>query len=76
MSSLVVLESPFELAKLPRPLDSVNGQYHVANVWNGPQGSRKRKRSELVVAIDGEGLSLYSVGQPDAQGGDAEGPHG
>ena len=61
MSNPIEIERPYTLLKLPRPLDSVNGRYHVANVFNVPLGSKKRKRSELVVAIDGEGLNIYTV---------------
>ena len=68
----IQLESPRHLIKLPQPLDSINGRYHVADILNGPVGSQKRKRIELAVAVDGEGLHLYKVGphvlsQPELQ---------
>lgn len=35
----------------------------VGDVYGGAPGAKKRKRSELAVGIDGEGLNLYDVGQ-------------
>jgi hypothetical protein len=61
MAASIELEKPYALLKLPQPIDTVNGRYHMSNVWHLPLGSKKRKRSELVVAIDGEGLNIYSV---------------
>jgi len=33
----------------------------VGDVYGGAPGAKKRKRSELAVGIDGEGLNLYDV---------------
>jgi len=37
------------------------GRYVVSEVYGGTPGSRKRKRGELAVGIDGEGLNIYDV---------------
>jgi hypothetical protein len=34
----------------------------VGDVYGGTPGSKKRKRAELAVGIDGEGVNLYDVG--------------
>lgn len=33
----------------------------VSDVYGGIPGSKKRKRAELVVGIDGEGLNIFDV---------------
>jgi hypothetical protein len=33
----------------------------VGEVYGGAAGPRKRKRSELAVGIDGEGVNIYDV---------------
>lgn len=54
------MESPYTIASLPRPLDNVHGETHVARVF-GLRGSKKRKRHEVAVAVDGESLNIYDV---------------
>ena len=49
------------LAKLPRPLDSVNGRCVAREVYGGAIGSCKRKRTEMAIGIDGEGVNIYDV---------------
>jgi hypothetical protein len=49
------------VASLPRPIDHSNGRYVVGEVYGGAAGTKKRKRSELAVGIDGEGVNLYDV---------------
>lgn len=49
------------MASLPRPIDHKKGRYVVGDVYGGAPGAKKRKRSELAVGIDGEGLNLYDV---------------
>ena len=49
------------MASLPRPIDHKKGRYVVGDVYGGAPGGKKRKRSELAVGIDGEGLNLYDV---------------
>ncbi len=60
MSSSFHLQKPYVLATLPRPLDRSSGGYAVGSIF-GFEGSTKRKRTELVVGIDGEAASLYDV---------------
>lgn len=62
MSSKFSLQAPYVVASLPRPIDFSSGRYVVGEVFVGAQGSKKRKRSELVVGVDGEGVNLYDVG--------------
>lgn len=54
------IETPHTLASLQRPIDSANGRTLAAAVYS-LSGSKKRKRSEIAVSIDGEGISVYSV---------------
>jgi hypothetical protein len=61
MSPKFSLQSPYVVAALPRPIDHSNGRYVVGEVFGGAPGSKKRKRSELVVGVDGEGVNLYDV---------------
>lgn len=49
------------MAALPRPINRSNGRYVVGDVYGGTPGSKKRKRAELAVGIDGEGVNLYDV---------------
>lgn len=49
------------MASLPRLIDGLNGRYVVGDVYGGALGSKKRKRSELAVGADGEGVNLYDV---------------
>lgn len=49
------------VASLPRPIDRSNGRYVVGEVYGGVPGSKRRKRPELTVGIDGEGVNLYDV---------------
>ena len=55
------MQKPYVVASLPRPVDSANGNYVVGEVYGGVPGSKRRKRSELAVGIDGEGVNLYDV---------------
>ncbi|TVY16418.1 Uncharacterized protein LARI1_G005788 [Lachnellula arida] len=61
MSSKFSLQSPYVVASLPRPIDHAKGRYVVGDVFGGAPGAKKRKRSELAVGIDGEGLNLYDI---------------
>jgi hypothetical protein len=60
MASIEQIEAPYLLASLPRPIDSANGRAIAAGV-NALRGSRRRKRFEIAVGIDGEGISIYNV---------------
>jgi len=61
MSPGLSIEQPYTIASLPRPVNPSTGQYVVGDVHGGTSGSKKRKRAELAVGIDGEGLNLYHV---------------
>jgi hypothetical protein len=47
--------APFTLATLP-----TNGRSHAAGVCS-ISGIKKRKRTEIAVGLDGEGIFIYSV---------------
>jgi hypothetical protein len=64
MPSKFSLQRPYVVATLPKPLDHDHGRYVIGEVFGGAPGLKKRKRSELVVGIDGEGLNIYDV-RPD-----------
>jgi hypothetical protein len=57
-SGNTALEQPQILASLPRPVDRVEAQTKAAVVWSGVSC---RKRPEVVVAVDGEGINIYNV---------------
>ncbi|KUJ21685.1 uncharacterized protein LY89DRAFT_778082 [Mollisia scopiformis] len=61
MSSRFSIQRPHVIASLPQPIDSTNGCNVVGEVISGGVGTKKRKRSELAVGTDGEGLSLYDI---------------
>jgi hypothetical protein len=61
MSPKFSIQDPYVLASLPRPIDRSSGRYVVGEVFGGAHCSKKRKRSELVVGVDGEGVNLYDV---------------
>ncbi|KAK6584905.1 hypothetical protein PZA11_003129 [Diplocarpon coronariae] len=61
MSSRFLLQKPYVAATLPQSIDHTNTNYVVAEVYGGAPGAKKRKRSELAVGVDGEGLSIYDV---------------
>lgn len=55
------IHRPYVLATLPRPLDHTKGSIVAREVYGQKDGSKKRKRTELVVGIDGENTSIYDV---------------
>ncbi|KAK7735326.1 hypothetical protein SLS53_007557 [Cytospora paraplurivora] len=62
MAATFNIQKPYVLTSLPRPLNQQGtDSYQVGDVWGQQQGSKKRKRSELAVGIDGEALNLYDV---------------
>ncbi|XWW97933.1 hypothetical protein V2A60_005929 [Cordyceps javanica] len=61
MSAEYKIHRPFVLATLPRPLDHTKGSIVAREVYGQRDGSKKRKRTELVVGIDGENTSIYDV---------------
>lgn len=54
------LPQPSVLAQLPRPLQASAGRTQVGEVFSLAE-SKKRKRYEVAVAVDGEGLNIYNV---------------
>jgi len=50
---------PFAVASLPRPINPA-GRTQAAGVCT-ISGSKKRKRTEIAVSVDGEGILIYSV---------------
>lgn len=61
MSSDQKIGAPFTLASLPRPINTGTGRTQGSGVCS-ISGTRKRKRTEISVAVDGEGVLIYSVG--------------
>ncbi|KAI5860568.1 hypothetical protein GGS23DRAFT_599377 [Durotheca rogersii] len=61
MASSFRIQKPYVLDALPRPLDPATGRYVVSKVYGSTPGSRKRKRYELAVGIDGEAVNIYNV---------------
>lgn len=61
MAAEYKIHRPFVLATLPRPLDHTKGSIVAREVYGQKEGSKKRKRTELVVGIDGENTSIYDV---------------
>lgn len=60
MAEDFVLRAPSVLATLPKPVDSEHGRTTAATVYT-QWGTRLTKRPEIALAIDGEGVSIYSV---------------
>jgi hypothetical protein len=54
------LPPPSVLTQLPRPLQASTGKTQVGEVFSLVE-SKKRKRYEIAVAVDGEGLNIYNV---------------
>lgn len=51
---------PTVVAQLPQSLLGVDGRTHFGPCY-GFTGSRKRKRTEIAAAVDGEALNIYDV---------------
>lgn len=62
MASEYKIHKPYVLATLPRPLDHTEGRIVAREVYGQRDGQKKRKRTELVVGVDGETASIYDVG--------------
>ncbi|KAK5167630.1 uncharacterized protein LTR77_007329 [Saxophila tyrrhenica] len=54
------LEAPYSIATLPRPLDTKCGRTRSAPVYSIRE-SKKRKRQEVVVGVDGESVNIYNI---------------
>lgn len=61
MASNFQIQQPYVLATLPRPLDPKTGRYVVGEVYGTSEGSKKRKRSEVAIGVDGEAVNIYDV---------------
>jgi hypothetical protein len=61
MASNFRIRQPYVLTSLPKPLDPTNGRYVVGEVFGHRPGTRKRKRPEISVGIDGEAVNIYHV---------------
>ncbi|KAI8668148.1 hypothetical protein NCS55_00839200 [Fusarium keratoplasticum] len=61
MASEYRIHKPYVLAALPRPLDHTEGRIVAREVYGLRDGQKKRKRTELVVGVDGETASIYDV---------------
>lgn len=61
MSFTREIGAPFTLASLPRSKSSGGGHAQSSSVCS-ISGTKKRKRTEVAVALDGEGIFIYSVG--------------
>ncbi|KAF9892404.1 hypothetical protein FE257_001512 [Aspergillus nanangensis] len=57
------LQTPSVLAQLPRPLHASTGKTRIGEVYRLAD-SKKRKRYELAVAVDGEGVNIYNIQTP------------
>lgn len=57
------IHKPDVLATLPQPLGHSKGRYHAGEVYVQQPGSKKRKRLEVAVGVDGEAANIYHVGQ-------------
>jgi hypothetical protein len=54
------MEAPYSIASIPRPIDDTNGRAYASPI-HGLRDSKKRKRHEVVVGVDGESVNLYNV---------------
>ncbi|KAM0471038.1 hypothetical protein ACHAPX_009608 [Trichoderma viride] len=61
MASEYRIHKPYILAHLPKPLDHTKGNIVAREVYGQRDGQKKRKRTELVVGVDGETTSIYDV---------------
>lgn len=59
MSGDAGIETPYTLATLPRSPQKAGGI--KAGGVTSLNGSKKRKRGEVAVSIDGEGINVYKV---------------
>ncbi|KAL2048292.1 hypothetical protein N7G274_000203 [Stereocaulon virgatum] len=55
-----MIQLPYTLAEIPQDLTGTSGQIYAADVY-AIAGSKKRKRSEVALAIDRQGVNIYDV---------------
>lgn len=55
-----MIPKPYLLAEIPQDLTGSPGNLLAAEVY-AIAGSKKRKRSELALAIDRQGINIYDV---------------
>ena len=55
-----MIEAARTIAEIPRNITGTQGKIYSADVY-GLAGTRKRKRTELALAIDHQGINLYNV---------------
>lgn len=60
MANGASIDAVYTIANIPRPIDQANGRILASTVHSLPN-SKKRKRSQVAVSIDGEGVNIYSV---------------
>lgn len=61
MASEYRIHRPYVLAALPRPLDHTDGRIVAREVYGQRDLHKKRKRTEVVVGIDGESTAIYDA---------------
>ena len=55
-----MIQKPYLLADIPHDITGTPGSILAADVL-AVTGSKKRKRSELAIAIDRQGINIYNV---------------
>lgn len=63
MAAKLQIHTPYVLQALPRPLNGSDGlgRYLAGDVFGQKQDDKRRKRTELAVAIDGVAVYIYDV---------------
>lgn len=63
MAAKLQIHKPYVLQALPQPLEGPHGpgRYLAGEVFGQKQDGKRRKRTELAVAIDGVAVYLYDV---------------
>lgn len=56
----MIIQEPSTLAQLPSSVGDTSKETYVSQIY-GLQGSRKRKRLEVAVAVNGEAVLIYNV---------------
>ena len=54
------IEAPYTIASFSSPLDRERGRVQASSVVEIKR-SRKRKRHEVAIGVDGEGVNIYNV---------------